>query len=366
LCEKLETKGRLAANFFFKRGNASRGNATRLFATIAYQLAAGLPELDSIILENLLHDPAIVNRSFSVQLEKLIIQPCRHANLVSPPIIIIDGLDECEGRDIQEEILRCFANSSLEDPLPVYLLVASRPEPNIAETFEEPLLNGQHRALNVDQSFEDVRTYLLGEFARIYANHRRTMAAAPSPWPSPEIIDHLVRKSSGYFVYASTIIKFVDDKDYRPSERLDIITGLTESTSGSPFAALDQLYSQILCAAPHRPQLLQILAIVVANFQFEIRHIEQLLELRPGDVRLTLRGLHSVISFDKRSDDDRMVRIIPHHASFLDYLQDSTRAGPFYVCNPLQRTDLALRILKALSYPIDDPDLNAEGAPIAS
>ncbi|KAJ7824830.1 hypothetical protein B0H13DRAFT_1658293, partial [Mycena leptocephala] len=151
LCQKLEAEGRLAANFF-KRGNASRGNATRLFPTIAYQLA-GLPELDSIISVNLSCDPAIVNKSFSMQLEKLIIQPSRFANLASPPIIIIDGLDECEGRDVQQEILRCFANCILEGPLPVYLLVASRPEPNIAETIQEPPFNEQHRPLNVDQSF---------------------------------------------------------------------------------------------------------------------------------------------------------------------------------------------------------------------
>ncbi|KAJ7824829.1 hypothetical protein B0H13DRAFT_2375260 [Mycena leptocephala] len=172
------------------------------------------------------------------------------------------------------------------------------------------------------------------------------MSAVPSPWPSPEIIHHLVDKSSGYFVYASTVVKFVDDKDYRPSERLEIITGLAESTSGSPFAALDQLYSQILSAAT-RPQLLQILA---------------LLELKRGDLRLALCGLHSVISVDEGQDK---AWITQHHASFCDYLQDSTRSGVFHV-GPQQRIDLALLILKAFSRKTDDPDLNAEGVPVAS
>ncbi|KAJ7191827.1 hypothetical protein B0H12DRAFT_1304935 [Mycena haematopus] len=247
LCEKLEAEGCLAANFFFKRGSVSRGDASRLFATIVYQLADPLkvPELDAAIFRNLCHDPAIVNKSFSVQLEKLIIEPCRLANLTSPPIIIIDGLDECEGEEVQEEILRCFANCVLENPLPFYLLIASRPEAYITETFKETPLRGRHHPLNVNQSFDDVRTYLTAEFVRICANHRRTMCTVPSPWPAPQVINHLVEKSSGYFVYASTVIKFIDDRYFRPSDRLDIVMGLAEPHSGVPFAALDQLSNPI-------------------------------------------------------------------------------------------------------------------------
>jgi SpoVK/Ycf46/Vps4 family AAA+-type ATPase len=135
LCQQLEAESRVAASFFFKRGHASRGNASRLFATIAYQLVVLLPELNSIISHIVDNDPAVVHKSFSVQLEKLIIEPCRRANPTRPPVIIIDGLDECEGRDVQEEILRSFGNYNLKNPLPVYLLIASRPELHIREIF---------------------------------------------------------------------------------------------------------------------------------------------------------------------------------------------------------------------------------------
>ncbi|KAJ7193197.1 hypothetical protein B0H12DRAFT_730246 [Mycena haematopus] len=239
LCEKLQAEGRLAANFFFKRGSASRGDASRLFATIAYQLA-DVSNLDAVISQNLYHDPAIVNKSFSEQLAKLTIEPCRLANPATPPIIIIDALDECQGQEVQDELLRSFANCTLQNPLPFYLLIASRPEPHIRETFEETPLTGRHRPLNVNQSFEDVRTYLTAEFVRIRADHRQTMFTVPSPWPTPEVINHLVEESSGYFMYASTVIRFIDDKYHRPSERLDIIMGLAEPLSGLPFAALHQ------------------------------------------------------------------------------------------------------------------------------
>jgi hypothetical protein len=156
-----------------------------------------------------------------------------------------------------------------------------------------------HRLVNVDQSLEDVHTYLLAEFTRIHTTHRQTMAHVPLPRPSSEVIDHLVDKSSGYFVYASTVIKFVDDKNYRPSQRLEIIMGLAEPDSGSPFAALDQLYSQILSTIPPRPRVVQILAVLAAKLGLNPMRIEHLLGLEPGDVRLALRGLHSVIDLPR-------------------------------------------------------------------
>ncbi|KAK6991571.1 hypothetical protein R3P38DRAFT_2533478, partial [Favolaschia claudopus] len=38
-CEELQAQTSLAGSFFFKRGHPSRGNATKLWPTIAYQLA---------------------------------------------------------------------------------------------------------------------------------------------------------------------------------------------------------------------------------------------------------------------------------------------------------------------------------------
>jgi hypothetical protein len=180
------------------------------------------------------------------------------------------------------------------------------------------------------------------------------MGMIPEPWPSPEIIDNLVEKSSGYFIYASTIIKFIDDKNFRPTERLAVITGMAEPRFGAPFAALDQLYTQVLAQAHAQPQLLKILAVIVAKIYLSAVHIEQLLNLEPGDVQLALHGLHSVINLP---EDDSHV-ISTHHASFGDFLQDPTRAGIFYVGGCQHRTDLSRHILKAFSYKYDDLSLN--------
>ncbi|KAJ7883115.1 hypothetical protein B0H13DRAFT_1629189 [Mycena leptocephala] len=178
------------------------------------------------------------------------------------------------------------------------------------------------------------------------------MARVPFPWPPSEIVDAFVEKSSGYFIYVSTIIKFIGDKRFRPVDRLNIILGIKNNISGSPFDPLDRLYHQILCDVPidFRVQLLGILAVVAARFDLSVSTIESLLELETGDVRLILRGLHSVI--DIPDDDGTMVGT--HHASFLDFLDNPSRSGPFCVGNSQCRTNLAYYILKALSDSHDE------------
>ncbi|KAJ7798481.1 hypothetical protein B0H13DRAFT_1470928, partial [Mycena leptocephala] len=159
LCQNLKEKGRLGGSFFFKRGHPSRGSAKKLFPTIAYQLALH-PEFNPLISQTIEKDPAIVYRSLSNQLEELIIEPCRKGSLSQPVPIIIDGLDECDGLDIQQEILRSIGNAVSRGRLPILFLIASRPESHIRETFGGPNLARFHRPLNINQSFDDVRKYL--------------------------------------------------------------------------------------------------------------------------------------------------------------------------------------------------------------
>ncbi|KAJ7913670.1 hypothetical protein B0H13DRAFT_1612291 [Mycena leptocephala] len=351
LCQELKKEGRLGGGFFFKRGHRSRGNAKRVFPTLAYQLALILPELQQLISQTIERDPAIVDRSLSDQLQELIIKPCRKCSLSPPVSIIIDGLDECEGKHIQQEILRIIHSAGNREDLPIIFLIASRPESHIRETFAEPGLDKFHRPLNIEQSFQDVHAYLLAEFGRIHREHQTTMARVPSPWPRSKILEYLVEKSSGYFIYASTVIKFIDDKRFRPVERLDIILGIKDNITTSPFDTLDQLYHQILCGVPidFRPQLLLIFATITARLGISVERIERLLELRMGDVRLILRELHSVINMPK----DDYFQVSVHHASFLDFLDDPLRSGQFCV-GPSCRTNLAYHILKTFSYKFGD------------
>ncbi|KAJ6484239.1 hypothetical protein C8R45DRAFT_297800 [Mycena sanguinolenta] len=339
LASQLRDAGRLGGTFSFKRGHATRGNAKRLFATIAYQLALAVPWLRASISQAVEDDPSVVVRSIATQMQTLISDPCRAEASRDVVTILIDGLDECEGHDTQEEILRAIWNSSC---IPLRFIVASRPEQYISDVFESPFYSGRYRPINVEQSFHDVRKYLQDEFNRIRLQHR-TMVNISSPWPSLDILEDLVEKSSGYFIYPATIIKFIDDKNYRPTQRLTVVQG-GNSAGSEPFDALDQLYMTVLSSSPRQAELILILCVVV-NLQLDLRQAEQLFELEAGEARLILRGCHSLVHVP--SED--YCRISPHHASFPDFLKNHRRSHNFCVENLDHRLAVARYILKQLA-----------------
>ncbi|KAJ6587985.1 DDE superfamily endonuclease-domain-containing protein [Mycena capillaripes] len=311
LCRRLHEDSRLGGSFFFKRGHATRGNAKILFGTLAYQLALHHTPLAPVISWRVEVDPSVVGREPEVQLRKLIVEPCQLLKNPAHHILLIDGLDECEGPKIQEAII-CLLRNTIRDqtyPCRLRILIASRAEPHIREKFEEPPFHSLCDSVNVEQSFLDVRRYFCDEFLRIRSEHQGTMGNIPTPWPSQHIINALVEKSSGYFIYASTVIKFVDDKHFRPTEQLELVQNFIfisiSIDSDSPFQALDQLYIQILSGVPsrHRPKLCDLLC-VIANLRLNPRHIEQLLDLRSGDIQLILRCLHSLLEIPVENSPD--------------------------------------------------------------
>ncbi|KAJ7176744.1 hypothetical protein C8R46DRAFT_889572 [Mycena filopes] len=129
-CQRLQKDGRLGASFFFKRGHASRGNARRLFPTIAYQLSTLLPDLGDVIAKVVENDPSVVSKAMSVQAQKLIVEPCREKTPDLLLTIVIDGLDECEDKSVQQDVLRLIGTALRSAdgrgrPIPLRFLVAS-------------------------------------------------------------------------------------------------------------------------------------------------------------------------------------------------------------------------------------------------
>ncbi|KAF7372842.1 NACHT domain-containing protein [Mycena sanguinolenta] len=341
LAEQLKDAGRLGGSFFFKRGHATRGNAKTLFATIAYQLALTVPWLRTSISQIVEHDPSVVIRSIATQMKTLVSKPCRAEAARDTLTILIDGLDECEKDDIQREILRAIYDASFTHTIPVRFIIASRPEPHIREVFDSPFYSDHHCSFNVEKSFEDVRKYLHNEFSRIHREHC-TMASVPSPWPSWSVLEDLVRKSSGHFIYAATIIKFIDDKNYRPTQRLIVVQDGNNMASGLVFDALDHLYMTILGSTPRQAELAPILC-AIANFQLSLGHVERLFELEDGEGGLLLRGLHSLLELDNNGS------IYFHHASFRDFLKNPSRSQNFCTDNLDQRMTVARCFLQQLA-----------------
>ncbi|KAK6980942.1 hypothetical protein R3P38DRAFT_3116863 [Favolaschia claudopus] len=322
-CESLHAQGRLGGSFFFKKGHPTRGNAFRLLPTLAYQLAQVSPEFKFAVTPRVAGDPALVRKSLAGQMSKLIIDPYCDAPSSHKFVIVIDGLDECDGEQHQQEILHCVKQACSQN---LVVLVVSRPEPHICEAFLASRLS-QILYLSVGSSLDDVRLYLLRELRRIRQTHE-SMTTAPDIWPDWTTVEYLVKQSSGHFVYATTVIKYIDDRDWDPQKRLAIVTGFRHPDLDSqlPFAKLDQLYMEILLTVPGRSRLIKILWIIALALKLSISHIAQFLSIDCTDVRLLLRRLHSVLDVPATDDEGH---IKEHHKSFSDFLTDPLRSGIF-------------------------------------
>ena len=343
IAETYAGRDELAASFFFARTVANRNSVKHLFPTIAVQIALSAPEMRRKLDRILKSDPFIAERALgSVDLMASLFQ--RGSSLVPPSqfLIVIDGLDECQGRDEQRRILAEIAHMVKTHNIPLRFLIVSRPEAHICEAFEEPNLVDIAGRLSVYgglQAEADVAKYLRSEFSRIHnaKRHKDVMEFIPRPWPSEDVIDTLVTKSGGYFIFASTVINFIDEENFSPADRLDQVLNISNSSDSAPFAELDKLYLQILSSCPTSklPTLRHILGYVVFSSVMDpsavvgVLDIEELLRLLPGEVRLVLRGLRSLVLFETWQCGT--ISIYSNHASFRDFLHDKERSKDYHV-----------------------------------
>ena len=262
LCKLCEAAQWLAGSFFFSRHARGRSNAEFLFPTIAFGLSYAIPDVGKIIDEVVANDPSIPSKAFEIQLQKLILEPLQQVSeqCKEPIVFIIDGLDECEGEDMQSNVLRLLGSVFQRPSVggcdrQVCFIVTSRPEPWIHDEFTIEPLSSITRQIFLGQTSEandDIRTFFRLGFTEIHDSpkHRLTMSNVAKPWPSYSVLDKLVDKASGQFIFPATVLKFVGDPNYRPTDRLNIITSMPvispSALAQKPLAALDQLYSQIL------------------------------------------------------------------------------------------------------------------------
>ncbi|KAF9449273.1 hypothetical protein P691DRAFT_759216, partial [Macrolepiota fuliginosa MF-IS2] len=182
----------LGATLFFSRPN-SRDDPKCVFITIAYRLAVRYPLYRQYIVGLLTIDPQLVEKSLAKQFETFIVQPFGVEQLLTEHhdtvLILLDGLDECNGDEAQCEIILLIGRFVLQYPTsPLIWLIASRPEPHIRDAFSEGELQrayGQMRVLvDSDQGRRDVEKYLRDKFADIRKKHRRSIPSSLQQWPS--------------------------------------------------------------------------------------------------------------------------------------------------------------------------------------
>ncbi|KAJ7186051.1 hypothetical protein C8R46DRAFT_1062298 [Mycena filopes] len=327
---RCQEAGILGASFFFKRGSPDRGTWKGLFPTIAYQLATSFSQLEGPIQRAVEKDKLVLGQAMRPQMQKLLLRPFQEAApfMTLRPIIVLDGLDECEDHNTQVPLLKLILDAVRSGSLPARVLVVSRPEPHISQVIQaaENIGISRHLKLRPDESaLADIHHYLSEEFCRIRQAQQLWGLFLEENWPGQEAINHLVEKSSGTFIYATTVVRYIDDQYSDPTEQLARVLNLDPQST----APLDALYTEVLSRVPDRPMLRRILhAVVRLGAQLDPEEIDSTLQIHKGATHLTLRSLHSLLfvppprlRITSLRDNVRFL-----HASLGDFLTDPTRS----------------------------------------
>ena len=178
--------------------------------------------------------------------------------------------------------------------------------------------------------------FLQDGFAKICAENS-ILFRGEQLWPSEGIIDLLVQRSSGQFIYTATVLKFVGADFCSPTRQLALVL-MPDPTA---FSDLDQLYTQILSVYPSSVNIVHVLGIISASHGVLQEVMEDIFGMKEGELKQVLRGLSSLMKDEKDEKDENEASlnegvisyVIPHfaHASFSEYLFNSSLSGSFHV-----------------------------------
>ena len=355
LCHELKL---LAASFSFSRSAGRRSDEPHLIATLAYQLCLSIPEIRTYVEDVVELDPNIFSLSLEVQLQKLIIEPFSHLhdNLdkdqgrMRPRLVIIDGLDKSASSSyIQRYVLQILAEKLL---IPMFFLIASRPKSHIREFFTTGPMASITTTLALDDCYlsdSDIKTFLEAKFDAIKREHPLKHKLAHS-WPSTVDVDHLVCKSSGQFIYASTVMKYVESPRHFPTDRLELMFWIMGPGIHTPFAELDALYTHIFSSVKDINKVLEVFSVLLltntSKFPKTPALIEDLLCLRSGDLNIALVDLHSILDIPAQSDTGE-IRV--SHVSLGDFLLDQTRSGEYHINQGHAHANLSQHLMRCIS-----------------
>ncbi|KAF9441206.1 hypothetical protein P691DRAFT_813428 [Macrolepiota fuliginosa MF-IS2] len=318
--------------------------------------------LAAYVVELMTRDPRSLDKAMSEQFRKLFIEPFTQRGIgggSTPWLILLDGLDECRppGAESQAqspsertqcEIIKLISTFVLEYPdVPLLWIISSRPESHLMACFSSADIRAAYLEEDVpidsNEACRDVERYLRSEFEKIRQQYPYHMPTA-SPWPREERVAVIARSARGHFVFAATVMKFIEDPDIGdPITQLEQILIFVNpqdprhlrSVEGNPLAALDALYTSILqqinpetlpltkrllgyyVSVDHRPTYHRLLTVAC-----NILNIEQ------NRAYSALRKLYAVLHIPHPTDaGERPLKFL--HKSFVDYLENEDLSHNF-------------------------------------
>ena len=286
-------------------------------------------------------DRTLLSQTMEYQFQKLIAEPVRDVGNIGArdrALIIIDGLDECAERNRLLALVKLLGETFTGSNSPLQFLLASRPEPDITSAFRMHAPNKQSLWVSLEDSKEDVRTYLRHHLQQVRQRHETVMAREPALWPLQRDLNTLVHNSDGLMIYAATLVRYLDDHQESPQVKLRKVLARHDG--------VDPLYEQVISEAEEHPTFKRVLGtLMYLRYPIPLAELTRLLRLDVPDIRVALARCHSVLAIPDNDEDS----IRPHHASLRDYLTDQDRSTNLF-CDPAQfHASIAVDCLRAIT-----------------
>lgn len=359
--------GKLGASFFCSRDFEDRSNLHTIFRTLAYQLAYRYPNFRAKLLQVLKANPDAGQESLCSQMEKLIVGPLKAAQVST--LIIIDALDECKDEEPASAILSILSHHANEISN-VKFFLTGRPESRIRTGFRLKSLISVTEVLKLHEVKpevvdSDIKLFFQTQLTKLVEG--RSDCGTMGDWPSSSDIEILCQKAAGFFIYAATVVKFVDSDIDLPSERLSLITSLPKSTVEEGRSGIDQLYIKVLAQsfsvvhvgnsqAYLRFQTVVGTVLLIFN-PLSTKALSELLGI--PNIQSIIRSLHSLLLIPEDPEDP----IQTFHKSFPDFLTDPERCedNQFHVDPAVYHTKILLSCFTLMREKLKKNICNLDG-----
>jgi NACHT domain len=336
IADRYYRQHRLGASFFFSRGGGDVGHAGKFFTTIAWQLAKSLPNLKGDICQAITEHQDIFTQTPRDQWSQLILRPLSRLDGTSSQlllVLVIDALDECDGENDVKQILQLLAEARSLETVRLRIFMTSRPETPIRHGFDK-MPETQHQDFVLHNISPSVVQHDIFIFLKYHLEIIRQECFLGIDWPEKQMINNLVQKTGGLFIWAATACRFIRDGRLFARERLArVLQG--DTATASPEEKLDEVYTAILMncmrdeyddgeKAEWCKKFKDVVGtIIILLSPLSSFSLSRLLQIPNSDTVRMLDDMHSILEIPK--DQAQPIRL--HHPSFRDFLLSEGRCG---------------------------------------
>ncbi len=241
---------RLGASFFFTRGGGGDLASARRFATtVAVQMAAAIPAARPHIRAPARAVRDVAALALQDQWAWLLVEPLaksagglrqRLLRSRKPIVLVVDALDGCDHDGETAAVLNLLKLSAVADESWLHVLLTSRPETLIRYGIQSipsaRLARCVLHKIDLRQVNRDIAIFFGDKLRGIGTTFLRD-----SQWPGAKVVDQLVDRAGGLFIWADTAYRFIYSGGAFADERLQEV--LRGSYDGSaPEKRLDGIY----------------------------------------------------------------------------------------------------------------------------